>query len=127
MPRPSDYQDHLGRTVPGPKRAGKATVVSDPREQDSQEVISLWEAAKRIGLHSRGSGRPSNWTPFLAAICKRGFIDVRRDDSKVPRIRSTDLEYIALLVQRHFERPRLYPTKGEREPRHAVDSMRKPR
>ena len=117
MAKPSGYQDAQGRPVSVATRAKKGQAPVNPPEQAPTEVISLWEAAKRLGLHDRGTGRPSNWTPFLVALCRRGCLDVRYDDNQIPLILSTTLDALGTLVQRHFGRQRMWPVKGKTDPR----------
>jgi hypothetical protein len=74
------------------------------------EVISLYEVSKRIGLRDRGK---RDWTPFLKTLCLRAGIEVRPDDRGVACCRHSDLGRIEVVVDRHFNRPRLWPKKTQ--------------
>jgi hypothetical protein len=68
---------------------------------DGDAVVSLFEVSKRVGLRRRGS---SNWTPLLKALCSKGGIEVRDDDSGVPCCLASSVPAIQDLVDRHFDR-----------------------
>lgn len=79
------------------------------------EVVSLFEAAKRLGLRERSL---TNWTPLLVNLCKKGLIDVRyAAGDRVPCVRVADLRHIGALVERHINRPRMWPVKPRKSGR----------
>lgn len=74
-------------------------------------VVTLHEAAKRIGLLKRSR---TNWNARLLILCEQGNIDVRGDDNGTPCIHSADLRKLAGLVAKHFNRPRLAALRNSR-------------
>jgi hypothetical protein len=68
-------------------------------------VISLHEAAKRLGLLARSR---SNWTPTLLKIAADIGLEIRHDpEDRTATMRSADLPRLRAATERHFRRRRI--------------------
>lgn len=74
----------------------------------TDEVITLYRAARLIPRLAR---HRSNWTPRLLKLCRARGIGVVLDDAGIPCCRMSDVPRIAETVERHFDRPRVWPDK----------------
>jgi hypothetical protein len=82
---------------------------ADPRKplesSDADAVISLHEAAKRLGLLARSR---SNWTPTLRKVCADANIEIRDDpEDRTATMRAADLPRLRAATERHFGRRRI--------------------
>lgn len=73
----------------------------DASAVDQHEVVSLYEAGKRIGLMEKSR---RNYSDFLKPLCRKGGIEVRLDDAGVACVRGSDVPALARLVQERLDR-----------------------
>lgn len=95
----------------------------DPRapmeSSDGDAIISLYEAAKRLGLLAKSR---SNWTPTLRKVAADIGLEIRFDpEDGTATMRAADLPRLRAATERHFDRRRIAtgnpkaarPIKGE--------------
>jgi hypothetical protein len=75
------------------------------------EVISLYQAAKRLGLRDRSKG---NYTPLLANLAAREGCEIRRVPGDAPCMRAADLPRLGRALAAWLGRPRMWPRKPRR-------------
>lgn len=87
----------------------------------TDEVITLYRAARLIPRLARYR---SNWTPRLLKLCRARGIGVVLDDAGIPCCRMSDVPRIAETVERHFDRPRVWPRKFDERPQYGDRGMK---